>query len=174
MTQRKSWVESTFVDVPVEGLASPALDWAVGYALGRPPHVLYMLACNNKLTYSASADILETAAHNYIVVVKDHSDGSFVARSGKCQVRADTPQVAVMRCMLQTRYGDTVQVPEPLLELRSTAEPRHQVQLMDIKMPRLTAKPAKQPVAKQVIEPVEQEDYSAQFAAIDEIARFQG
>lgn len=141
-----NWTTAKFVDVPVDELVSPALDWAVGYMLNRAPHILYTLALRGNLLYSVQGDILETAIFNKVLVIKDGS--MYMARSAQAQVHADSPQVAAMRCMLKTRYGETVQVPQDLIGLPFRGQRKPQMRFMDYMMPRLEdrhapVKPAK-------------------------------
>ena len=107
-------------------LTGAALDWAVAKADGRELGYRYCVTpvfywpSGNLATYAPSWDwtqggpIIEREG----ITIERFKGGpkwsAFLFQTGDCEIAADTPLIAAMRCYVASKLGDDVDIPEEL------------------------------------------------------------
>ena len=97
-------------------LTGPALDWAVGMAIGEYKPVSVP---NYSSDWAQAGPIIEREN----ISIMEEANGLWMGSIGGCtdfemplyQVHGPTPLIAAMRCYVESKLGDEVEVPEELV-----------------------------------------------------------
>lgn len=118
----------TLVEVKTAELIGPALDWAVAQIEGETEHVQFSALPSSRHYYAPSrkwaqgGPLIEKHRISVMENLPAMADSIWEARGSIGAIGAGwrfthgpTPLIAAMRCLVASKLGDTVQVPEELL-----------------------------------------------------------